>query len=528
VEFRGAPGHGRRRPSAILRSGGNAVDAAVATAFALNAAEPFASGIGGGGFMVIYLAAEKRTTVLNFREKAPAASTPGMFEEKGEEEPLWRTSTGLAVAVPGALAGWDLALRKYGSRSLAEVARPAIDIAERGFEVSATFSNINKDEFEKLSRNAGEDTCYLNQGLPYEPGERFRNPGLAATFRTIAARGVEEFYRGELARRIVDAVRAAQGILTLEDLASYRAVEVAPLEGAYENLTIATVPPPASGGLHLIELLNVAEKWPLRRWGQNSPAAIHHLSEALRFVFADRERYLGDPDFVSIPTEGLLSKSYAASIAGRVLPDRPAENYPYGQFSPRAADSANTTHLCVVDPAGNVVSLTQSINDFFGTGIVPRGTGFLLNDHMDDFASDPQSPNAPGPGRRPVSSMGPSVMFRDGRPFLALGSPGGTRIFSSLAQIVINVTDFGLSLDEAVEAPRFFSFSVAGAPRPIEVESRIPEATIGALRRLGQEVKVREPYDKYFGGAQAIMILGGRHMIIGGADSRRDGWGAGF
>jgi gamma-glutamyltranspeptidase/glutathione hydrolase len=511
----------------VLKSGGNAVDAAVATAMALNAAEPFASGIGGGGFMVIYLAAEKRTTVINFREKAPAASTPGMFREKGEEEPRWRTSTGLAVAVPGALAGWDLALRKYGTRPLAEVARPAIDIAERGFDVSATFSNINKDEFEKLARNAGEDTCYLNQGLPYEPGERFRNPDLASTLRTLAAKGIEEFYGGELARRVVDAVRAAQGIMTLEDLASYRAVEVAPLEGTYENLSIATVPPPASGGL-LIELLNVAEKWPLRKWGQNSPAEIHHLSEALRFVFADRERYLGDPDFVSIPVVQLLSKSYAGSIAARIFPDRPAGTYPYGEFRPGDGDSANTTHLCVVDPMGNVVSLTQSINDFFGTGIVPRGTGFLLNDHMDDFASDPRSPNAPGPGRRPVSSMGPFIMFRGGRPFLALGSPGGTRIFSSLAQIVINLTDFGFSLDEAIEAPRFFSYSAGGEARPIMVESRIPEAIVSELRTWGEEVKVREPYDKYFGGAQGIMILRDRHVIIGGADSRRDGSGAGF
>jgi gamma-glutamyltranspeptidase/glutathione hydrolase len=512
----------------VLRSGGNAVDAAVATAFALNAAEPFASGLGGGGFMVIYLAAEKRTTVINFREKAPAASTPGMFREKGEEEPRWRTASGLAVAVPGALAGWDLALRKYGTRSLAEVARPAIDIAERGFEVSATFSNISKDEFERLAANAGEGTCYLNRGLPYEPGERFRNPDLAATFRTIVAKGVDEFYRGELAGKIVDAVRAGRGILTLEDLASYRAVEVAPLEGTYKDYAIATAPPPASGGLHLIELLNIAEKWPLRRWGQNSPATVHHLSEALRFVFADRERYLGDPDFIPIPVKGLLSKSHAASIANRILPDRPLGYYPFGAFEPKPRDSANTTHLCVIDPAGNVVSLTQSINDFFGTGIVPRGTGFLLNDHMDDFASDPQSPNAPGPGRRPVSSMGPFIMFHGGRPFLVLGSPGGTRIFSSLGQIVFNVTDFGMSLDEAIEAPRFFSFSVAGGARPVEVESRIPEATIAQLRKWGQEVKVREAYDKYFGGAQGIMILRDGGGIYGGADSRRDGWGAGY
>ena len=512
----------------LLMAGGNAVDAAVATAFALNAAEPFASGIGGGGFMVIYIAAEKRTTVISYREKAPAASTPGMFREKGEEAGRWRTSTGLGVAVPGAPAGWELALKKYGTRTLAAVARPAIGIAERGFDVSATFSGINNDEFEKLARNAGENTCYLNQGLPYEPGERFRNPELAATFRTLAEKGASEFYTGAIARKIVDAVRARDGVMTLEDLAAYRAVEVAPLEGTYKEYFIATAPPPASGGLHLVELLNIAENWPLRKWGQNSPAVLHHLSEALRFVFADRGRYLGDPDFIPIPVEGLLSKAYAASVASRILPDRPAGAYPYGSFGPKPGDAANTTHLCVVDPAGNVVSLTQSINDFFGTGIVPEKTGFLLNDHMDDFASDPASPNAPGPGRRPVSSMGPLIMFRGGRPFLALGSPGGTRIFSSLAQIILNLTEFGMSLDAAIEAPRFFSYSVGGAPRPVEVESRIAGATLNELRKRGQEVKVREPYDKYFGGAQGIIFLRDRKLLYGGADSRRDGWGAGY
>ncbi|OGD18520.1 MAG: gamma-glutamyltransferase [Candidatus Aminicenantes bacterium RBG_16_63_16] len=512
----------------LLKAGGNAVDAAVATAFALNAAEPFASGIGGGGFMVIYIAAEKRTTVINYREKAPAASTPGMFREKGEEANRWRTSTGLGVAVPGAPAGWELALKKYGTRTLAEAARPAIEIAERGFDVSATFSGINNDEFEKLARNAGESTCYLNQGLPYEPGERFRNPELAATFRTLVEKGAAEFYTGAIARKIVDAVRARDGVMTLEDLAAYRAVEAAPLEGTYKKYFIATAPPPASGGLHLVELLNIAENWPLRKWGPNSPAAIHHLSEALRFVFADRGRYLGDPDFIPVPVEEMLSKQYAASIAARIPPDRPAGGYPYGSFGPKPGDAANTTHLCVVDPAGNVVSLTQSINDFFGTGIVPEGTGFLLNDHMDDFASDPESPNAPGPGRRPVSSMGPLIMFRGGRPFLALGSPGGTRIFSSLAQIILNLTEFGMSLDAAIEAPRFFSYSTGGAPRPVEVESRVPEATLDELRKWRQEVRVREPYDKYFGGAQGIMILRDRSVLYGGADSRRDGWGAGY
>ncbi len=514
---------------AVLKKGGNAVDAAVTTALALNAAEPFASGIGGGGFMVIYLAKEKRATVINYREKAPLAASTRMFADKGEEADKWRTESGLAVAVPGALAGWDLALRKYGTLSLGQAAGRAIEIAEKGYEISPTFSQINKDEYEKLLENAGDESVYLNQGLPYEPGDYFRNPELAATLRLIAAEGIGVFYRGTIAQKIIAAVRENQGMMTLEDLANYEAKEVPPLEGTYKEYKIVTAPPPASGGLHLIQLLNVSENWPLQSWKQNSVPYIHHLSEALRFIFADRERYVGDPDFVPIPVAGLLSKDYAAGIAGRIHPDRPLDSYPCGEFSDRTKDGpGDTTHLCVVDVEGNIVSLTQSINDFFGTGIVPSGTGFLLNDHMADFSSNPRSVNAPAPGRRPVSSMGPLIMFKGDQPVLVLGSPGGTRIFSSLGQIILNLTEFGLSLDEAIEAPRFFSYSVGGRPRPIAVESRFPEQTVFELEKMGHEVKVREPYDKYFGGAQGIMISKEKRLIFGGADSRRDGWGAGY
>jgi len=512
----------------MLRSGGNAVDGAIATAAALNAAEPFASGIGGGGFMIIHLARLKRTTVINFREKAPLLASPRLFKDKGEEEKEWRTSSGLAVAVPGALAGWDLALRKYGTRSLAQALAGAIAVAEQGFAVSPTFSSINKDEYERLAKNLPQGSCYLNEGLPYEPGDEFRNADLARTLRLIAASGIKEFYEGEIGRRTIAAVRAKGGIMTAEDLASYSAVEVEPLQGTYRDISIMTTPPPAAGGLHLIQFLNIIERWPVRTWGQNSVPFVHHLSEALRFIFADREHYLGDPDYISVPVRWLTSKEYAAGIVSRIRGDRPLESYPYGEYDRDGRDTANTTHLCVLDRDGNIVALTQSINDFFGTGIVPEGTGFLLNDHMDDFAADPQSVNAPGPGHRPVSSMGPLILLRDGKPFLALGSPGGLRIFSSLTQIILNIAEFGMPLDEAIEAPRFFSFSSGGKPGPIEVEARLPQEVIAALQAMGQEVEVREAYDKYFGGAQGIMILRDKKLIHGGADSRRDGTGAGF
>lgn len=506
----------------MLKKGGNAVDAAVTTAFALNVCEPFASGIGGGGFMVVYMASEKKVTVINFREKAPSQAFPEMLKEEEEK------NHGLAVAVPGALAGWCYALNKYGTKGLSDVLERAIELAEKGFGVSSTFSLINKDEYEKLILNAGDQTCYLNQGFPYEPGDLFRNPDLAQTFKTIASRGADEFYKGEIAEKIVKAVKDKGGIISLEDLALYEPLEQSPLEGTYKDYKIFTLPPPGAGGLHIIQLLNIIENWPVRKWGHNSSPYIHHLCEALRFVFADRDRYLGDPDFISMPTPQLTSKKYASAIVSQIKPDRSLGFYPFGKFDPIENNKENTTHFCVVDQEGNIVSQTQSINFFFGSGIVPENTGFLLNNHMDDFSPDPSSPNAPRPYRRPLSSMGPLVIFKKEKPFLALGSPGGTRIFPSLAQIIVNIIEFNMSLDEAIEAPRFFSFSSQGKAGGVFLESRIPVKTIETLKKMGHEITIKEAFDKYFGGAQGILILQGKKLILGGADSRRDGYGAGY
>lgn len=512
----------------VLQRGGNAVDAAVATALALNAAEPFASGIGGGGFMIIHLAENKRTVVVNFRETAPAAAAPDMYLENGEVRDEWRRDHGKAVAVPGAPAGWSHALRSYGTMPLKDVIQGAIRIAEQGFLVTETFSKINKDEYEKILRNAGEDSVYLNQGFPYEPGDMFRNPELAAFFRFLAEKGLDEFYRGETAKKIVAAVRVKGGDMSLKDLAAYRPIETAPLQGKYKDTTLFTIPPPSCGGAHMVQLLNIIEHWPVREWGRNSTAYIHHLSEAFRFVFADRARWMGDPAFVRVPIEHLTGKEYAARIAASIKADRPAGDYPAGGFDPPDMEQENTTHLCVIDPEGNIVALTQSINLFFGTGIVPEGTGFILNNHMRDFSPDPDSPNAPEPGKRPVSNMGPLILFRGGRALLALGSPGGTRIFPSLTQIILNLIEFDLGLDEAIEAARFFSYSAQGRARAISLENRIPEDIRAALEKMGHLLNIREAHDNYFGGAQGILIPSDGRRIHGGADSRRDGFGAGY
>ena len=511
-----------------LQEGGNAVDAAVATALALNATEPFASGIGGGGFMVIYTSAEEKVTVINYREKAPSRAAPDMFIENGEVNNAWRRSHGLAVAVPGALSGWTYALKKYGTMTLSDVIQEAVKIAEEGFSVSKTFSKINKDQFEKLLANAGESSCYLNEGFPYEPGDTFRNPDLANFLKTIAKKGADEFYTGETAGKIVAAVKAKGGIITREDLADYSPVEHPPTIGKYKQYTLFTTRPPSCGGVHIIQLLNIIKNWPVREWGHNTQTYIHHLAEAFRFVFADKTRFMADPEFITVPTEKLITKEYARGIASKISPDHVAGSYPYGEFDDKENLKDNTTHLCVIDQNGNIVSLTQSINHFFGSGIVPEGTGFILNNHMDDFSMDPASQNSPDGQKRPVSNMGPLIMMKDGEPFLVLGSPGGTRIFPSLTQIILNVTEFGMTLDEAIEAPRFFSYSVGGKARDVFVESRISESTLAALEKLGHTITVREEYDKYFGGAQGIMIFPNKKIIHGGADSRRDGYGVGY
>ncbi len=512
----------------MLKKGGNAVDAAIATTFALNVAEPFASGIGGGGFMVIYSARDKKITAINFREKAPEKSFPEMYIENGETNELLRRTHGLAVGVPGALAGWSYALEKYGTKTLSDVMERAIQIAEEGFPVSQTFSEINKDEYEKLLQMAGESCCYLNGGLPFEPGDMFRNPELANTFRLLASEGIEAFYRGEIARKIVTAVQEKGGILTFDDLANYFPVEHTPIKGHYKDYTIYSARPPASGGLHIIQLLNIIANWPVEEWGHNSVPYIHHLSEAFRFAFADRDQYLGDPDYIHIPETELTSKEYGNRIASQIKSDRILNVYPYGEFDERENEKESTTHLCVIDKKGNIVSLTQTINHFFGSGIIPEDTGFLLNNEMDDFSRNPESLNAPKPNRRPLSSQAPMILFKGDKPILVLGSPGGTRIFPTLTQIILNVIEFDMSLDEAIEAPRFFSYSANGGTRPIALESRIAPGVIESLKELGHEVLIREDYDKYFGGAQGILILPGKNIILGGADSRRDGYGAGY
>lgn len=511
----------------VMKAGGNAIDAAIATALTLNVVEPNASGLGGGGFMVIRFAKTGDVAVIDYREKAPASATRDMYASDQAKKELWTQLGGKAIGVPGTLKGLEMALQMYGTLTFADVAAPAIKLAEEGFEVSSELSGIIKDNYEKLAKyNDPDNVPYFHEGLPLEAGDILRNPDLAATFRLIAEKGSDALYRGPVGEAIVAAVNKSGGNMTMQDLADYNAVMRTPVKGTYRGLEIISMPPPSSGGTHLIEILNVMENYDVKALEHNTPAYMHTLAEVLKLVFADRAAYMADADFVKVPVTGLTSKEYAKTLFNQISADKVLKELKPGE--PENFEHESTTHLTVIDEEGNIVSLTQTINYFFASGVMAEGTGLLLNNEMDDFSTNPNSVSAPEPGKRPLSSMSPTIVLKDGKPFMALGSPGATRIFPSMAQIIMNVVDFGMGLDEAIEAPRMFCSSSAGKPGTLFVESRIPVEVRDALKAMGHTVSVRGDYDSYFGGAQAILLDQSSGTIYGAADSRRLGAAIGF
>ena len=504
----------------ILKKGGNAVDAAVAAAFALSMAEPNASGVGGGGFMVVKMAGAE-PVMIDYREAAPAGATPERYYAPGFD---WaaRTARGPdAVGVPGLVAGAALALETHGTMTLAEVLAPAIRLAREGVPVGAKLNGMIVDEMEKIAESPAAAAIYLPEGLPLEEGGSLRNEDLAATLERIAAEGPEGFYDGPVAAAIAAECERLGGVLTVADLKGYRAKLREPVRGTYRGWEIVSASPPTGGGTHLIELLNIVETFDVRAMGRGSARLVHVLAEAMKMVFADKAANSGDPDFFRIPVGTFTDKAYAAKLAARI---RPGEaRFDYAPPSLVLPESGSTSHLCVADERGNVVALTQSINSFFGSGIVVPGTGVLLNNHLADFDDRAGGPNAIGPGRRPASSIAPTIVLRDGKPVLVVGTPGATRIVSALAQIVINLVDFGLGLDEAIEAPRAHCLT-----KTLALEGRFPADVVRALESWGHPVKTYPDRDNYFGGAQAILIDAKTKALVGAADSRRDGFAAGY
>jgi len=518
---------------AMLEAGGNAVDAAVATALALGVSDPHHSGIGGGGFILIRLA-DGTAVAIDARETAPAAASAYMYLQPG-----------LAVATPGLLTGLAWVLEDFGTKSLPEVLEPAIRIAEEGFAVGprhATAANL----WQQLGgAKLFPETAAIQlppDGAPIEPGWRLIQKDLGRTLGLIAAEGPDVFYQGSLARKIVEAVQKAGGILTLEDLRSYRAKRREPIRGSYRGYEILSFPPPSSGGIALVEIANILEPFDLGARGAGSSASLHVIAEAMKLAFADRAAYLGDADFVEVPTEELISKPYADRQRARMHSTwwrRTPWNWCRGESAIRVegpgepAAGGGTTHLSVTDAEGNAVAITQTINLLFGSGITVPGTGIILNNEMDDFSISPFQPNVYGlvdtrgsnaiaPGKRPLSSMTPTIVAKDGKPFMVTGSPGGPRIITTTLLSILNVVDYGMDVQEAVSAPRFHHQWI---PDQLLVEPAIPVDVIEALRRRGHRVEVSK---RNWSSAQAIVVdpASGRHL--GGSDPRDDGIALGY
>lgn len=450
--------------AAVLRQGGNAVDAAVAVGYALAVVLPAAGNIGGGGFMTVQFA-DGRKTFVDFREKAPKAATANMYLGKdGNVVPNLSTYGHLAVGVPGTVAGLEYVRAKYGTRPLKTLIAPAIRLADRGFIMDQGDADIfatTNDEFKKDPATAA---IFLNKGQPFLAGQRFTQKDLAKSLTLISLKGRDGFYKGPTAQAIVKSSKAGGGILTMEDFAEYQPRELAPIECDYRGFHIVSAPPPSSGGIVICEILNILEGYPLKDMGFRSAQAVHYQIEAMRHAYVDRNSYLGDPDFVKNPTARLLDKVYAEKIRAAINPKRAGVSK---DLSPGVAphEGTNTTNYSIVDRWGNAVAVTYTLNDWFGAKVVAAGTGIMLNDEMDDFTAKVGVPNLYGlvqgeanaiaPGKTPLSSMSPTIVSKDGAPLLIVGTPGGSRIITAVVHTILNVLDYGMNIQTAVNTPRF-------------------------------------------------------------------------
>lgn len=509
----------------VMKKGGNAVDAAVATAFAISVFEPNASGIGGGGFMLIRMAKTGKTVVIDYREKAPAKATPDMFvlDENGKVVNDEITVGGKASGVPGTVAGLLTALEKYGTMKRADVMAPAIKHAGEGIIVSKNLEGIIQDNYEKLVKFDAASEVYLKDGLPYEAGDRLVNKDLAVTLTKISKEGKKAFYEGEIAKKIADEVQKQGGLMTVEDLKNYTIEEREPVVGKYRDYTIISCPPASSGGTHIVQLLNMVENYDLKAMGDNTPESWHIWAESMKQAFADRAEYMGDTAYVKVPLKGLTSKEYAKEVVKKIDLEKAGKDIKIGD--PSKYESGSTTHFSVMDKDGNMVAVTQTINYFFGSGVVVPGTGIMMNNEMDDFVPQKNMKNSIEGGKRPLSSMSPTlVLDPKNRPLMTIGSPGATRIIPAVALTISNVIDHGMTLQEAINAPRIAQFQSG----KLNAEGRMSFESYNKLQEMGHEINMRGTYDNYFGGVQGIMMDYDTKTLQGGADPRRDGQAAAF
>jgi gamma-glutamyltranspeptidase/glutathione hydrolase len=510
----------------VLEKGGNAVDAAAAVGFALAVTLPRAGNLGGGGFMLIDMAGSGETVALDYRETAPAGASRDMYlGPDGEVDQQRARFSHLSVGVPGTVAGLALAVERYGRLSLAEVIQPAIRLAEDGIVVTPGLAASLESRRARLTRwPAAAAVFFKPDGSAYRPGERLVQRDLAWSLRQIAEAGPAAFYRGAIAERIAKEMAAEGGLITRADLAAYRAVLRKPVRGRYRGYEIAAMPPPSSGGVHLVQILNILEGYPIGELGHNGSRSLHLMAEAMKLAYADRSKHLGDPDFWDVPVAGLTSKDYAEALRKRIDRGRARPATEIGPGEPQPFESNETTHFSVMDREGNVVSNTYTINFSYGTGIMAPGTGILLNNEMDDFSAKPGVPNAYGliggaanavePAKRPLSSMTPTIVFKDGRPFLATGSPGGSRIITTVLQIIMNVVDHGMNVQAATNAPRIHH---QWLPDELRVEQGLGPDALRALEALGHKLAVKNA----MGSTQSIRR--GEQGFYGASDPRRPG-----
>jgi gamma-glutamyltranspeptidase/glutathione hydrolase len=513
---------------AVLKRGGNAVDAAVATGFAMAVTYPRAGNLGGGGYMLIHLAGRHSDVAIDYRETAPAAATRDMFlDQNGEADPRKSRDSALAIGVPGTVAGLALAHARYGSGKfrLADLIAPAIELARAGLPIADDIAESLPGAARHLGRWPSAAKIFLNaDGRALGPGDRLVQSDLADTLEAIARGGPRAFYEGAVADKLVAAVRAEGGILTGEDLKNYRPLEREPVRGRYRGYEIVSMPPSSSGGVVLIEMLNILEGYRHGELAADSPQRAHLLVEAMQRAYADRAAYLGDPATVTAPLARLMSKPYALELRAGI---DPAHATPARDIRPAGApahEGDNTTHFSVVDRFGNAVSNTYTLNFSYGLGLVAEGTGVLLNNELDDFAAKPGAPNAyglvggdanaPGPGKRPLSSMTPTIVLKDGKPFLVTGSPGGSRIITAVLQVIINVIDLKLPIQEAVAAPRIHD---QWSPDEVVVERGLKPNLVQGLEGFGHKVKEDVPRTS----ANSILIT--PQGLLGAADPRSRG-----
>ena len=507
----------------ILKDGGNAVDAGVAVGFALAVTLPRAGNIGGGGFMMIYDAKQGKTVALDYREKAPSSASRDMYlDEDGNAVSDLSRYHGLAVGVPGTVAGLLKALEDHGTMSRGQVMAPAIALAEDGIEVTAGLSESLTALSDRMQKWPSTKKIFFKpDGNAYQPGERLKQPELAKSLKLIAAKGADGFYKGETASKLVKAVNEAGGSMSLQDLANYEAIAREPVKGDYRGYEIVSMPPPSSGGIHIVQILNILEGYPLKDYGQNSAQTIHLMAEAMQLAYADRAEYLGDSDFIDVPASGLASQAYADKLRTLINPDKATPASTIKANNPLPYESDQTTHFSIVDKDGNAIANTYTLNFSYGTGLVADGTGILLNNEMDDFSAKPGVPNGYGllggeanaveANKRPLSSMSPTLVFKDSKPYIVTGSPGGSRIITTVTQIISNVIDHGMNIAEATHAPRIHD---QWLPDEIRVEKALNIDTVKKLESMGHTVSPKSA----MGSTQSIMIT--PNGVYGSSDPR--------